>query len=576
MKKRALTLALTSCTLLLTACGGDNNDLQDVANPLLDLVPADTPFVLANLEPVPEEIVDAYFARLEPVMLDMQTSLEEMRLALQDEALETDDEASLALIDAVIEELDGNMNRDGFERMGLSLESYSVVYGNGLFPVMRAGIADANLVRDMVARIEMRSGQSVPQLDFQGVSYWRFSEADMPMALYMAILEDHIVITAAPPLQETEFLPQLLAVEQPSESLADTGALVELTQEKGYSPYLSGYMDLSSVVDQMFDEDSVTARWMSGMGDFDLDAVDPACEIEARLITTVVPRLVMGATEITADRIGMRYQIETNPILGGQLAKLVSDVPMAAAGGSNMVNASMSLEMGALVQFLRTSASAMATVPFQCPQLQDLNGQVQQMATTLDQPLPPFIGNLKGFRAELLEIDPTAPEPENMRGMLSVEMESPQMVIGMASMMIPGFENLNIEPGADPVELPRDLMMIATPEMEVYAVMSKDAIGVSLGKGQKDTLRGFLDEDGKDSTAFFSVEYDMAMLAELQAAGQDWSGDSYDQMDDYSDMNEGPDFEQLMEDYQALLGRSRIELHFDGEGLTVENVQTFQ
>jgi hypothetical protein len=233
----------------------------------------------------------------------------------------------------------------------------------------------------------------------------------------------------------------------------------------------------------------------------------------------------------------------------------------------------MSLEMGALVQFVRDSANAMAAVPFQCPQLQYLNGQITQLASTLNQPLPPFIGNLKGFRAELLEVNPAAPEPQTMRGMLSLEMESPQMVVGMASMLVPGFENLQIEPGADPVAIPQDLMMIATPELEVYAVMSKDAIGLSLGKGQSKELRRFLDEEGKSDTAFFSVEYDMAMLAELQAAGQDWA--DYD-VDGMADMDQGPALENLMDDYQALLGRSRIELHFDGEGLTVDNVQTFR
>ncbi len=575
MNRRALTLALSGSMLLLAACGKDDDNLAGASNPLLELVPADTPFVMANLEPLPEDIVDAYLARITPVMMDMQTSLEELRMAMQDGTIESGDEASAALLEAVLAELDGNLNRAGMESMGLSLSTNSVVYGQGLFPVMRAGIGDANLVRDLVARVEMRSGQSVPQLDFQGVSYWRFAEADMPMALYLAILDDHIVMTAAPPLHEPEFLPALLAVELPADSMADSAALGKLAREKDFSPYLAGYVDMSGVVDEMFNADSITARWMTDMGGFDLAAIDPACEREAGLISLAVPRLVMGATEITADRVGMHYEIETNPLIGGQLAKLVGDVPPAASGGPNMVNASMSVEMGALVQFLRDSANAMAQVPFECPQLRDMNAQIQQMAQTLNQPMPPFIGNLRGFRAELLEIDPADPQPGNVRGMLSLEMASPQMVIGMASMMVPGFENLNIEPGADPVQVPRDLMMIATPDMEVYAVMSKNAIGVSLGKGQNDKLRGFLDQKGDSGSMFFSVEYDMAMLAQLQSAGQDWASYGGAGQSDVN-MSGGPDFQAMMDDYQALLGRSRIEMHFDGNGLTIQNLQTFQ
>lgn len=564
MKRLPLPLALASGALFLGACSQTDDVADSAANPLLRYVPADTPFVMANLEPVPADVVDAWLLRMGPMLEDTQASLAEMRASLVNGELTVDGEDSRAIVDAVLAEFDGKLNRDGLESLGFTLESTSAVYGHGLFPVFRLGLGDPEKFRAMIARVEANAGQTIPELDFQGVSYWRAVEGDGEMGFYAAILEDHVVMTAAPSTREAEFLPQLLGQALPDRSMADSGALAELNRDKEFAPYGSGYMDLGRVADELLEADSLTATWMADTGGFDTTAIDPACAREARLVTTFVPRLVAGTTEVDADTVGLRYQVETNPLLGGQLQRLVADVPPASKNPEHVVSASMSLQMGRVREFLLDSANLMAAAPFQCPQLQDVNVQVREMANTLNQPMPPFIGNLKGFRAELAEVDPTDPQPENLRGRISLEMESPQMVIGMASMMVPGFEDLQIEPGGDPVELPQELMSIRTPDLQAYAVMSKDAIGIALGESQSAGLREFLDEDGDTDDVFFSVDYDMAVLAELQQGQMERAVEN-------TDVNYG----NLSESYQDLLGRTRLEFRFDGEGLTVDQVQSF-
>ncbi len=562
MKRLPLAMALTAGTLLLTACSQTEDADDSIANPLLNHVPADTPFVLANLEPLPADVVDAWLLRFGPVLVDLQGSLDELRQGLQDSEITVDGVDHTQVMDAVLAEFDGKLNRQGLESLGFSLESTSAIYGQGLFPVLRIGLGDAEAFRATIARIEANSGQSIPELEYQGVSYWRASGDAEPMALYAAILDDHVVLTAAPSSRESEFLPGLLGLELPDASLGTNGALSALNREKGFSPYGSGWVDLSRVADELFESDSTTATWMADMGDFDPSAIDPACKREARLATGFVPRLVAGTRKLDADSMALRYQVETNSLLGGQLERLVADVPPASTDPAHRASASLSLQAGRVREFLLDSANALAAAPFECPQLQELNVQVQELANTLNQPMPPFIGNLKGFRAELASIDPADPQPDNVRGRLSLEMESPQMVIGMASMMVPGFEDLQIEPGADPVALPQELMAVRTPEFEAYAVMSKDAIGVSIGPGQSDGLRDFLDENGNADGVFFSVDYDMALVAEWQESAMAAQGQDAD-----------PAVSPTR--YPELLGRTRMELRFDGEGLTIDQSQTF-
>jgi hypothetical protein len=573
MKRLPLSVAAATGACFLVACGGQGEP-EAANNPLLRFVPADTPFLMANLDAIPAEVTDAYLLRMEPFLDQFQSALHGFRSELANGQATMNDPQAEAVLDAVLAEFDGKLSREGLESLGFSLEQMSVVYGHGLFPVLRAGLADPEAVRAMIARVETQSGVPIPEETFQGVNYWRAAGNDSPMGIYVAILDDHFVMSAAPRSRESEFLPRLLALETPPNPLAPA-TLAELNRDKGFAPYGSGYIDLDRVVDELFEDDSLTTTWMMDMGDFDPATIDPSCEREARLVTSFVPRMVAGTTEVTSDRVGVRYQLETNAWLGGELARLVGDVPPASTDATRMANFSLNLQMGRVATFMRESANAMAAIPFQCPQLQDLNAQVQQMAQALNQPMPPFIGNLKGVRVEMSEFDTSDVNPGNLRGLVALEMESPQMVIGMASMMIPGFEELQIEPGGDPVEVPQEIMTLVTPEFEVYAVMSKDAIGLSLGKGEKAGLKEFLEASGDADGIFLSADYDAGQLARMQRQQMEAYDDHFD-AEPTSNSNVSMDVEAMTKAYEAMLGRARFEMRFTEDGLTIDNTQEFR
>jgi hypothetical protein len=548
-------------------------------------VPADTPFVLANLQAVPPAVTDAWLARAQPMLDEMQREMSAYRADLGDgpETGQGDEFERLAL--AVIEELDGKMNRAGFESLGLALESHYAAYGHGLFPVLRVTLSDPDALRAAIARIEADSFD-IPEYELNGQAYWKIDDAETGLAAWFAIVDDHLAMGLAPAARENEYLPTLLAQSRPSKSVEDSGALVELVAQKAYTPYGAGYLDTAAVADELLNADSVTLAYLGEVADgefaWDAGAMDPVCRQEFELMTRVVPRLVTGATELGADVVALRYEIELSPMLARALPRLVSDVP-PASGSAEMASLSLALEVGRLREFLREKATAMAAAPFQCPMLSDVNEQARMASERLNQPMPPFIGNLKGVRAELDRVDPKNMTPEQVHGLLSLEMESPQMVIGMASMMIPGFEELNIEPGAEPVQVPQELMMVATPDFEVYAVMSNDAIGLSLGKGQKDRLLPFMEDDQDNDGTFLSLEYDARAIMELQRAGQrEAMAEATRGLDD-ADPEQAAELQRMLdstermsEAYESMLGRARMEFRFTDSGVTIDQRQDFR
>lgn len=563
MKALRLTAVLLAIGTLLAACGKQEDEAPSTANGLLALVPANTPYLFANLQPIPATIMDAWLARAEPFLAVAQEALLEARqeLAAGDEAVD----ASFANVaQAVLAELDGKLNRAGLESLGISLEAGHVFHGNGLFPVARVGLGDAQALRAAITRIESSSGQSIPELESAGKAYWRIADQGHGMAVYIAILDDHLALAAVPMSAEAEFLPAFLAQQAPAASHADGQVLSTLNRDKGYTPYGSGYLDTRLVAEELLDPASRTSGYLAALGEHDATAIDPACAAEARDMTRYVPRMVMGVTDLTDNVIAVQYQAEIDRPLAAELVNLVSEVPAASGSTDNLLSASLAIRVGRLLEFARAKALALAAAPFACPQLQHLNRRMSEVAGQLNQPMPLPIGNLMGVRGVVTGIDLANPDPETSRGLVSLEVESPQMLIGAASMLVPNFEELGIEPGADPVQIPQELLTMVTPEFELYAVMTNRAIGLSFGPGMRDTLVPFMEEKGGNDGAFFSVDYDMASLAQLEHHASD------------GDHPQAARQQRLVEAYRAMAGRSRVSFRFVPEGLTIDSRTTFR
>lgn len=537
------------------------------ANPLLGMVPADTPYVFANLQPLPDAVVDAWLVRAEPFLQVLQDELDQARTELEETHHESDPQFS-SVAGAVLAELDGKFSRAGLESLGISLQSTAVVHGDGMFPVVRLGLGDAQALRDAIARIEAASGAPIPERQFNGAGFWRIDGGDGDLAAYIAILDDHLALGAAPPGAEADFLPGFLGQRLPERSIADSGALVQLNQDKQFLPYGSGYLDVGQVATEFLDAGSRTAHFLAKLASYDPTTFEPACALEARLVSSFAPRMVAGTTVLDADTLGVQYRLETKAWLAKDLGKLVADVPPASDSPDNVMAASLSLRLGRVREFLRDRANAVAKVPFACSRLQDLNRKVEAFAQQMNQPLPlPFLGNLMGARLQVSELD--AQQPQSSVGLVSVEMESPQMVIGMAGNLIPGFAELGIEPGAEPVQIPEELMSVVTPEIEVHAVMTHRAIGVSFGPGQRERLLPFMEQAGGSGGVFASVDYDAGAftrghhgqvdVADLPARAQRLQGHAV----------------QLIEAWNNMAGRSRVEFRFADDGLVIDSRMTF-
>ena len=112
--------ALVAITaLVFTGCNREGGSASQTAgNPLLAHVPADTAYVFANIEPTPSDVLDSFMLRMAPSLLTLQTLLDDFTLEVNSDDAEENTEARL--LSAILAELDGNLNREGLEKLGLS------------------------------------------------------------------------------------------------------------------------------------------------------------------------------------------------------------------------------------------------------------------------------------------------------------------------------------------------------------------------------------------------------------------------------------------------------------------------
>lgn len=565
------TFALVAgATLFLAACSKDSDEtvatVKENTNPLLGYVPTDTAYLAANLEPVPEEITDAYIARFQPALDILSKEVEKFQADYGSGGYEGNAMATLA--SAVLDELGGSISVENLENIGITTQSHHAIYAMGIFPVVRLELDDATKLREAIARIEAKMGFELPEKDFNGTPYWRVAENGMPVGAYIAILDGHLAVSVFPTTAEDQLLASFMGQDTPAQSMASTNQLAIMNSQKGYTGYGSGFLDLQKLSNEMMNPDSATHGYLGPDVDFPTSELDEVCIAETRALVAKTPRMTGGITRFSANEIGMRYELEIESALAGNLAALVSNTPVAM-DSDHLLSGSLAIQVGKLRTFFLEKANEIVAAPFKCSMLQDLNQGAADMVTQLNVPMPPMVNNLMGARVRIDEFQ-AGTEPLQGSGLFALHVDKPEMFVGMATMMVPGFDTLDLANQKDPVEIPSEILQMEG--VSVSALMGDNAIGASLGEQTAKDLKQFMAAKPQDNGTFFSVSYDLARQLELQQAmAQNWD---YDYDDEHTQVHELA--EAIKSSYQSMLGRSRVSMSFTGEGLVIESDMTFK
>src|SRR5690606_24932204 len=182
-------LGLTIASLLagLGACSKSDD------NAPLAFVPAQTPYVFANFEPVDDDVLETWTRMAEPVRVAYADMLAKARAKIAKGG--TDPEKAQRAL-AMMELFEDKLTLEGWEKIGFTREGRMAMYGVGVLPVIRVELGDPEALRAFIGELEALAGTPLPTAEVDGHSYWRLApDGDKSFALVMAIIDRHLVLT---------------------------------------------------------------------------------------------------------------------------------------------------------------------------------------------------------------------------------------------------------------------------------------------------------------------------------------------------------------------------------------------
>ena len=563
-------------TFVLAACDKSEDEsgsssAYTAADSLLNYVPANSPYVLASLQPLPDDVVDKLEPKLDRMLAAYRTMLREIVVIADAKAPEENaDREDLDKVAAVVGELESLLSVDGLREAGLDRHSTAVVYGNGLLPVIRVKLSDDALFDAALSRIEEKAGEKMPVASISGNPV-RYVDADGAKIL-VSILDKQLVIAVAPMSFDDEQLGQLLGFTRPAANLADAGTLQDIARQYQFEDYFVGYLDIAAITGTLTGTATGLDAALLAMLP-ERPPMSDVCQAEIRSLAGIAPRMVTGYTEVSAARFGSQAVIELRDDIANGLAGLVTVVPGLGGDLGGMMSFGLGVDVKAMRAFYEAQLDALEKEPYECEYLADLQAGVAGGRAALQQPAPPMVYDFRGFVGVIQDIEGldlgTQTPPTSVDGQFLLAMDNAPALVALGAMMSPDIAGLGLEPDGKPVKF--DLPLAQMLGGEMFVAMTDDALAVSVGEGGQAKIPGMLKAESSDNGTFVSFSMDAAryyaFLGEAVAAAEH---------DDDSPMT--PNFQAATQDLILAIAdiyeRMSVDIRFTENGIVIDSTVT--
>lgn len=554
---------------VLTACqkdeekAGAKTTLLSSNDTVLQYIPADSPYVFAVVEPMPDDLMDTIEPKLGRMMDAYQTVLREVVAEKRDEM---DNEEDAARAEALVDELAELISIEGLREAGIGREATGALYGVGLLPVIRLNQIDGEKLDAQISRLEEKAGHKLEVSSIEGGGY-RYLEGDEGR-LVVAVFADQLVITFVPQNFGDEQVKQLLGLTLPETTIADSGALDALATEYGFTANFAGFIDVEAIASTFIDTPTGLNADLLALGGHDASELSDICKAEIRTMAGAMPRVVMGYTEVSTNRLDTSVVIELRDDLASGLATLQSAVPGLGVDRGGLMSFGFGIDVAAAREFLEARVEAMEAAPFECEHFADLQNAVDGARKGLQQPLPPMAYDFKGFVAVINEIEgldvKTQTPPTSIDGNFMLAMDNAPALITMGAMFSPELAALDLQPDGVPVAL--DLMQLQALGITAHAALTESAIGIAIGEASESDLESMLSASVPDEAPFMSFSMD---------AGRYYTfiGEAISASPQSGDNEASPEMKAAMQEAMVAVGdlydRMSVDVLFTSKGIEV-------
>lgn len=491
--------------------------------PHLKYIPAQSPYVLTSLKPMPAELIEPFLAGNEELSERMIAGM----------AQQISDEFGAAeplerLFVALLEEMSGVTTIEQMEEKGFSSRAHLAFYGIGWLPAMRLTLGDAEKISALLDRLDERAGLN-PQSRTLGKTTFRQynSDDEAGVKVAVAVHEGQLILGGAPGEAFEEYIGYLFGETSIGRSMAESTRLEDLQAKHGLSPYSLGYIDLVELTRGLVTaapQDPISAAIIGAL-DYQVEpGLSEVCEQEIIGLAESAPQVALGYTEVTPELVAGKLVLETDQDFAQELAEIVAPIPGLDAQTleGSLFALGLGINLKNAFDFVNLQASRINSEPFECESFNDLNELARDLPSSLAM-IPPVVSGLQGLFVSLTEMDLGA---ESFKGYGLVSSDDPSGLWGLLRSFAPQLAEVNLQADGEPVGLPT---LEEFPEaVDPHLIMNHHTLGFSIGLGLEQKLKESL-SDGEEQVSMgdplMVLAYDygelMSQIGELDAGMQD-------------------------------------------------------
>ena len=478
---------------------------------MLKYIPADTPYVFASLEPLPDKVADKFEPTIDRIMLAYQRVIRyTIEQKLSEVAIEDDDAGDVEKMRSLVDEVLGLMSVKGIRDIGIQRDSVFAFYGHGLLPVLRLRLSDEKLFDQAIARIEDKAEKQLG-VGIVGDETYKYLELE-GVRLAIATLDDYAVVTVVP----TEFDESQLAVafglDKPRKSLGKSRELRSIAKQYGFTDYFTGFVNNERIARAFLDEPTGLNKDLMTLLEYDADEFSEVCKTEFMDVAGIAPRVVFGYSELNDKYIDSELIVELRSDIATGLATLPTTVPGLGQDYGGLMSLGFSMNPLAARQFYEARLDALEADPFECDKMAQVQDGVAAGREALNKPVPPVVYNFRGILAVITDIQgmdlASEKPPESIDASFLLAIEHAQDLVTMAAMMDPQIAALNLLPDGKPVKL--DIAQLTEFAHQGFAALTEGALALSVGEDSEANAANMLVAESVKPAPLFSMSMDVA------------------------------------------------------------------
>ena len=492
--------SLLGVTLLLSGCSSDDPEqtTSEQTSPAvtedrwLSQVPANTPYFFASRERLSETEAMELMEKLGYLDdIDVQIAeLEELRDLSDDPAVAYFLDIAVSLLST----FDEIKTLEDYHQRGMMPNARSAVYGLGLLPAVRMELYDEERFKAFFETLIANLDIELATDQLGELEYWHTS-ADSLLQSFITIKDKQLILGILPSTVEQSVVEELFGITLPVLSLTDSRAIEQLEQRYQYSPYGSGRISTSELVNEVVEPSHPATQALMAIGGADpLDI--SACRTDIDRLTDLFPALVMGMHSLNTQEVSGSLRLTTSADIADDLNNFTTQVP-GLGTGQGMASLGLALDIPSITRALQKYAGQVRTQPFTCPELQDINAMWDELGLLTNNPMTMMIGPaLSGINVRLdsFNMDPVQPTGT---GVVSFASPNAQSLVSAISMFAPQIASLNLQSNGEVKQVDPSLLPPDVPHL--HAAMSDTAVVVGVGLDTPDQLTSELQQSSERS-----------------------------------------------------------------------------